>query len=154
MRAGKSPLQQVARRLIERAVDDNELEASDNAAVIERKQMKVIIRVLERNFILCNHRFEDQWFLANDKIYKMLEAGIVNNQIYIEAIALREQTSCFDFPFKSVLINIYVANVDNVLENTKTKINIKDIQCKFILIKENPADEKKYVFVPVLHTEH
>lgn len=151
IRAGQPALQQIAKRLIERSnISGNcEANATPTQAKIERNGQKCSVHIPGRSFVLCKHRFQDAWFLANGEIMKMVDAETIDGEILIEGVELLSKTDYFDYPIESSLINIYMANTATTSEET-AKVKICDITCKFVVIN---SIEEQYVFLPVLHTE-
>lgn len=153
IRAGHSPLPQIAKRLIERTGLSSDAPSMDRTPVapqIDRNGSKCSVIVADRSFMLSNHKFHDQWFLANGNIMKMVNAEMVEGTVFVESIKLMSKHNYFDQPFESSLINIYIANGTATSEATE-KVNVGDIDCKFLCIQEVVPED--YVFIPVLHTE-
>lgn len=97
VRAGKNPLMQIAFRLIERSnIDDDDNDKNHNGHImIKTKGSKSSVTIPERHFMLCNHRIEDQWFLADGKVTKMVGVVQVGPDVFIEGAQLT--TSFSDF---------------------------------------------------------
>lgn len=154
VRTGQNPLKQIAKRMIERCNIEYDKPAAQNAALIainRPNRSKCSIFIEQRNLMLCNYRFEDQWFLSNGKIMKMINAGesIEYNGFYVEGIALESQTNFFTNPFESSLFNIYLADI-SVHSYVHTKVKVAQIDCKFFCVQKKHSD---HVFIPILHTE-
>lgn len=151
IRTGPAALPQIARRMIERNnVLYNVRRPSNEGPSIKRTGLnKCSIQIPHRNFILCNHRFEDQWFLANNQIMRMVNALEIDSEIFLEARPLLATNNFFDVPLPSSWMNIFQANIAASAVET-TRIRTSQIECKFICIL---LDGNTHVFVPILHTE-
>lgn len=151
IRAGKNPLVQIANRMTERLFISsfNNMDSTYKGPTIQRgKNNKCEIEFLD--FKLSNVKFKDMWFYANKNIFKMENAFEENSNFFIEGF---EVLACNDFfvkPFKSSLLSIFIANVSNIERVPLKRVNVCDIECKFVVI--NHSIENTYVFIPLLHT--
>lgn len=120
IRPGPSALPQIAKRIIERS---NILLAPKEPKrttihIAKSGTIKCTITFPNRNYVLCSHRFEDQWFLANGRIIKMLNTYEAQEglPITVERLPLQSNIDYFNYLFPSSLINIYVSDVAAVCE--------------------------------------
>lgn len=151
IRAGHNPLQQIARRLIERSNIVNDITAKTiEQPFISMKGTKCSITIPARNFMLCNHRDEDQWYLADGRVTKMVGAHQIDSVCFIEGLQLRSQEDFFSNPLRSSLLNIFHADA-TYFADQPTTTNVQNITCKFFIVKEEEAEN--CIFVPILHTE-
>lgn len=162
IRAGPNPLQQIARRILERGNTLSSKNVPGAAAgntmkpyVIRKDDSKfVTVHIPDRSFMITNKRFEDQWILANDKILQMIDANTDAEDVYLQCFALLSKENAFDNPLPSSRINVYEGDTTAMTDKMEM-VNATDIECKFFVAKSGhgAADTNQYVFVPVLHTE-
>lgn len=99
-------------------------------------------------FKLTNNAFEDMWFGANDKIFKLVNAFEDDTkEIFIEGHCLLNMNNFFEYPFESSNLDIYMANVNNI-PNHLVKFTSNEVNAKYVAIKYN----NNHVFIPLLHT--
>lgn len=151
LRAGKLPLVQIANRLSDRKfnVDFNYEDTTKKKPVAIKHRRGGGISIQLSTFLLSTN-FKDMWFFANNQIYKMKNAFQNNNEYFIEAVELQNFDLYFDKPFRSSFLDIYAAkNPDNFRASSKI-IDIRNIKCKFVVIKI--ANGLEYLFIPLIHT--
>lgn len=155
IRVGSNPLVQIAKRLSER-LHINEFNFNEKTSTVahpkihRKKNEKCDIELPE--FSLSNHRFQDMWFQTNNnKVLRLANAYEEGSEFIIEGY---EVTTCTDFflvPFKSSLLNIYMADISNIICGPLKRVKFIDITCKFVSIMIN-ENENKCVLIPLLHT--
>lgn len=137
LRAGKHPLVQIANRLSERVfVSDFNYTNKDTLfpqPVIRRGKNNNCELVLSE-FKLSNHKIKDMWFYAENKILRMANAFEDNSAFFVEGYEANVFSDFFDEPFRSSLLNIYIADVLNIEHGPLRIVNIRDIMCKFVAI--------------------
>lgn len=149
LRQGKQPLVQIVNRLTERLFisDFNYKSGDDKEPVIRVSELFCEIKLPE--FKLTNAKFKDKWFGANDKIVCITNAYEEGSNYFIEGYAANSQNNVFDTPFASSLLNIYKADIDNINRGELLRVNVCDINCKFVAIHMR---ESTYAFIPLQHT--
>jgi hypothetical protein len=149
LKTGSHPLVQIVNRLTERLYisDFNyKHEIGQSAPVISKNGGEVTMS----NYKLSALKFKDMWFLANAKIMCMSKAFTQREEIFVTGYSINEHNDLFDLPFKSSILDIYIANVVNVRQECSLiSVNVKDITCKFVAIEDEGG---KCVFIPLQHT--
>lgn len=151
LRAGKHPLVQIANRLTERLFisDFNYKEQNETKPTIIRgKNNKCEVKLFD--FTLSNDKFKDMWCYADKKILCMANAVEENFNCFIEGYEVGTCTDFFEKPFKSSRLNIYLADILNIQHGPLKRVDVKNIECKFVAIQH--SDENNFVFIPLLHT--
>lgn len=111
-----------------------------------------MIRIAEGNYMLCNYRMADKWFLSAGRVMQMVDAENIGENFFVEAIELLAVRNCFECPFQSSRLNIFAADI-NCCADQSTQVNANEIDCKFFVIQESNKNDTSFVFVPLLHTE-
>lgn len=154
LHSGKQPLVQFAKRLTERVyvADFNYANNKANAVlypIIRRKSNICVIELSE--FKLSNHIFKDMWFLnKNNKIFQMADAYKEDSSFFVKGYEATQVTELFSSPFPSKYLDIFVVKMSENLRKCPTIINVKDIMCKFVVIKYK--SENTVALIPLLHT--
>lgn len=139
IRHGKSPLHQVANRLVE-------LTSVNKQPKIAKNRSNDKEYIYERGFCLANDN-KNKWFLTNtDEIVQMESVVSLESQIYIKGRAIKRIENYFETPFNSSLIDIYCANIEL---NEPTSFHVSNIKCKMFALYES---DRMCVFLPILST--
>lgn len=150
-------LEQVSRRIREQSLLQNQsadrknskerfifkfpIEAPGNSNVIQYKYI-----CINKSVIISNRKKGDKWFLTkSDEIVEFKHAYITGDQVFISGTPLKDKRIFFSKPFDSSFINVYESDMSF---DADKKFSVNDIKCKMFCSEF----EKKYVFVPLLHS--
>lgn len=155
LRNGNKPLNQVARRILERNVLEIETPNDKPQFPFTKekrcKNGKTMVLHLE-TFILSTEEY-DKWFLTNDN--QIIETtAILNddnfgeNVIQLKGNWVENVSDAFEQPLKSSLLNIYKCDIRNIKKTMDIKLLTSNIQCKLVSVKY----ETELYFIPLLHS--
>lgn len=148
------PLEQVARRLIERSnvnLQKTNLNSTFKISVKYAHQrddtMLAFNEITYRpNVLLSNRSFGDRWFLTTtNKIAEMQYAFRQNDQYFVSGTVIVDRDDFFKYPFSSRHINILQSKMQ---KGTEQKFKICEIKAKLICL----SSQEDFVFMPLLHS--
>lgn len=156
------PLEQIARRLIEKNVVEHKKSSicernktvfpSDRFEIENDKYRVAFKSLLIKGVYLTINREGDKWFLTKqNEIVEMEYSVFLNNRYYIHGSVIQEKRDFFDKPFSSRYINIYKSNGR---QNCSKYFPTSEIKAKLIRLqyKEKETNLDMFVFTPILHT--
>lgn len=152
IRQGKNPLQQVARRIIEKQLIETEHlnEEIVHYPYIKKNQRSGLLVIHLETYILSS-KDEDKWFLTDENhVIELKSVSLKDNikqDIEITGYRVINIYDAFDKPLKSSFLNIYKCDCA-AIEKLEVICKIQNIKCKLVSITYN----SEIFFLPLLHT--
>lgn len=151
-----SPLEQLARRLIEMSIEpklsvnttDSDIFVPEMKYLHESNEFSPVFKYLRfsPNYFLSIKKFGDKWFLTHDRdIVEMKFAYRFGKDYYIRGNSIKKSFDFFSQPFSSHFANIFISEYET---NEPEDYNVECINCKLVCLNYH----NKYVFIPLLHT--
>ncbi|XP_047037898.1 uncharacterized protein LOC124643091 isoform X2 [Helicoverpa zea] len=152
IRHGKQPLQQVARRIIERQLIETEHLSEEivHYPYIKKNQRNgLLVLHLETNIL--SSKDEDKWFLTDkNHVIELKSISLKDNtklEIEITGYRIVNILDAFEKPLKSSFLNIYKCDCAPI-EKSEVLCKVQNIKCKLVSITYN----SEIFFLPLLHT--
>lgn len=96
--------------------------------------------------MLSSRHVGDGWcMLHSKKIIQFQYATVKYNDVRIHGMEIKKTDNFFTKPFSSKFINIFTSDGNQLETNS---YSIADVMCKMVSL----SLEKKFVFIPLLHT--
>jgi hypothetical protein len=167
LRTGKKPLQQAAKRIIERSQipvkSRQETEYPKLKGVIERpddfdvsilsedeqndSSLRLYTSIEFKHFIISRN-YPDSWFLTSEnEIVKFEYAISVNNKLYCCGLPVIRIEPFFSKPIQSSHLNIYVSNSQT--SDVSIICAVSQFKCKLVVVSYS---QNEHVFIPLIHT--
>lgn len=155
VRQGNKALQQVAKRINERALVDMDKLTNNiqNYPMIKKTKRGEPGGVLHLETFILSPKKQDKWFLTNDnKVVEFVSVCYKVNEkqeqvIEIHGYNIENTVDAFEEPLKSSYLNIYKCD-NRQLKKSMNVFVIANVKCKLVSIQFNT----NIFFIPLLHT--
>lgn len=152
LRQGNKPLQQVARRLLERSYIEREHLSNQQTLVYPFvKKNKTISDLHFESFMLSTQK-QNKWFLNKESQIlglNLISTDETTGEILLKAVQVKNICDVFETPIKSSLLKIFKCSTSDLEYCESEKIyKIVDVQCKMVCIEY----QRNVYFIPLLHS--
>lgn len=152
LRNGNSPLAQVAKRMGEIMLCENNSLTHVPSPIIEFPTLKCkddagfFYKVEFGDYVLTAHKC-NKWFLTKDNQVVAMKHAILSEETpYICGNAIESLSTVFELPIRSSYLNIFKG--DHMKTKMSSLYSIRNIKCKLVTVEYNNV----MFFFPLLHT--